>query len=99
MQAFVDLARCNYDYMEPYILNIGNLTIELINSDNTDAATLALEFWTSLCEVEIERNNTGKPHQNIMSRCYQSLLQILFLALEKTDDSAEDPDLEATTDD
>lgn len=59
MQSFVDIARCNYDYLESHISNLGNLTLALVNSDKIDAATTAIEFWTSLCEVEIERNSKG----------------------------------------
>lgn len=83
----MDIAKVNYDYIEPYIVNIGELTVSLINSDKDRAANLAIEFWTSLCEVEIERNTNGNPHKNIVSRCSNSLLEIIFLGLQKLDET------------
>jgi importin subunit beta-1 len=75
------------------------LTVALINSDKNEAAILAIEFWTSLCEVEIERNSKNIPHKQILSRCYQSLLDIIFMALQKPDDFSEDPELNSNDDD
>jgi importin subunit beta-1 len=56
MQSFVDIARVNYDYLEDYLQQLGEMTFELISSDKEKVATLSIEFWTSICEVEIERN-------------------------------------------
>lgn len=56
MQAFVDIARVNYDYLEEYLQKLGEMTFQLVSSDQEKVATLSIEFWTSICEVEIERN-------------------------------------------
>jgi importin subunit beta-1 len=56
MQSLCDIARVNYDYIEPCILNIGSMTMNFINTDMEEVANQAIEFWTSLCEVEIDRN-------------------------------------------
>ena len=51
---------------------------------------MAVEFWTSLCEVEIERNNKGAAHINIVSRCSKSLLDIIFQGLQRIDETVVD---------
>ena len=56
MQSLCEIARVNYDYMEEYIPKIGELTLNFINSSLDSVAIFAIEFWTTLCEVEIERN-------------------------------------------
>ena len=56
MQSLCEIARVNYDYMEEYITKIGELTLNFINSSLDSVAIFAIEFWTTLCEVEIERN-------------------------------------------
>ncbi len=62
MEALVDIGKVAYDYMAPYIQTIGEITLNFINSDMDKATTLAIEFWTSLCEVENERNQKKQPH-------------------------------------
>jgi hypothetical protein len=62
LQALVDIGKINYDYIGGYIGSIGSATISFINSDKEKPTTLAIEFWTSLCEVEHERNMNGQPH-------------------------------------
>lgn len=69
MQSLCDIARVNYDYIEPYIQQIGELTMEFIRSDKEEVAQQAIEFWTSLCEVEVDRNIKNIPHNNIVTRC------------------------------
>lgn len=87
MQSLCDIARVNYDYLEEYILPIGEMTVKYINSDMKEVALQAIEFWTSLCEVELERNLKQIPHNNIVTRCSASLIEIVKLGYSK-----EDPD-------
>lgn len=52
MEALNDLVRVNYQYMMPYIGQIGELTVQLITSDFEKPAQLAIEVWTTISEVE-----------------------------------------------
>ena len=56
MNSLNEIARVNYDYMEEYITDLGNITMKFINSEYLEVATMSIEFWTSLCEVEMERD-------------------------------------------
>lgn len=52
MEGLNDIVRVNYDYMFSYIAQIGQLTIEMINSQHDRPAKLALEIWSTISEVE-----------------------------------------------
>ncbi len=53
LEALNDIVRVNYDYIYDDIMNIGNLTMTLINSQYDKPAQLAIEVWTSISEVEL----------------------------------------------
>lgn len=55
MEALNDIVRVNYDFIFDYILEIGQLTMVLINSTYDKAAQLAIELWSTISEVEINR--------------------------------------------
>lgn len=57
MEALNDIVRVNYDHMFEYIMEIGNLTMTLINSEFDKAAQLAIEVWTTISEVELSRKS------------------------------------------
>lgn len=52
MEALIDIGRINYSFMGEYIESIGNLTFQMIGSNEQELATYAIEFWTTLCEKE-----------------------------------------------
>jgi hypothetical protein len=52
MEGLNDIVRVNYDYIYPYIGQIGQLTIDLINSEHDRPAKLAIEVWSTISEVE-----------------------------------------------
>ena len=55
MEALNDIVRVNYDFIFDYILEVGQLTMVLINSTYDKAAQLAIELWSTISEVEINR--------------------------------------------
>jgi hypothetical protein len=52
MEALNDIVRVNYQYIMPYISQIGELTVQLITSVFEKPAQLAIEVWTTISEVE-----------------------------------------------
>lgn len=85
MEALNDIVRVNYDYMLDYIVNIGQLTMSLINSEHEKPAVLAVELWSTIAEVETNRKSQGKDHKNIIMSCYDSIMQIIIGGLQKFD--------------
>jgi len=55
MQALIDIGRTSADALPPYFETLGQLTEYFIDSTFDKAANLIIEFWTSICELEIER--------------------------------------------
>jgi hypothetical protein len=74
MEGLNDIVRVNYDYIYPYIGQIGQLTIDLINSEHDRPAKLAIEVWSTISEVEQSRLQVGKPIQSIIQNCFESVL-------------------------
>ena len=62
MEALNDIVKNSYDCIGDQILRIGNLTMQLINSDHDKPAKLAIEVWSTFAEVEMSRNAQGIPH-------------------------------------
>lgn len=56
MEALNDIAKVCYDYLDQYIEQIGGLTMNLIESNFEGPARLAIEIWSTVAEVEIQRN-------------------------------------------
>jgi hypothetical protein len=71
--------------MSKYIQQIGQLTIDLINSEHDKPAKLAIEVWSTISEVEQSRVQAGKPTQNIIQNYYDAVLQIVITGLNKFD--------------
>ena len=83
MKCLNEIAYCNYSYMGPYIEQIGGITTAFINDKPSNVATQAIEFWKTLCEVEIEKNNKGQAHMNIIATYKDAILTITKLGLSK----------------
>ena len=56
MRALGDIGRVSYAYLGPYLPTLMQITATFIQSDKEKAANLAIEFWTSLFEVDIKQN-------------------------------------------
>jgi len=55
-----------------------------------EAAKLALEFWTQICEVELERQKMCQQHHSLIYQAHQSLLSIFFQGILKNKDEEVD---------
>lgn len=95
MEAFIDIARVNYDYMPEYIQQIAELTLMMINQQEFDQpAKLAIEIWTTISEVELARRAQNKEHRNILVSCTDVVMQIITTALNKFDQNTQDQNLD-----
>ena len=94
MEAMNDIVRVNYDYMYEFIETIGNLTMKLISSEHEKPATLAVEVWTTLADVELQRKQKNGNCLNIISGCYESIIQIIFQGFGKFEMSTQDEALD-----
>lgn len=98
MQAFVDIVRVGYENLGNYIEQIGTLTVSVLDSEYEKSNTLAMEVWTTFCEVEIEKLSKGLPTLEVVNRYSGSILTIIKKALDKSNGDVEDPDLSGKDD-
>ena len=54
LKALCDIARTSYKFLAPYLESLMQMTANFMNSESDKAANLAIEFWTSLFEVDIK---------------------------------------------
>ncbi len=62
----------------------------VLDSEYEKSNTLAMEVWTSFCEVELERNQKGTEHFKVVQRYSGSIFTIIKKALDKSDGEIED---------
>lgn len=94
MSAMNDIVRIAYDFMFEFIERIGGLTMKLIASEHEKPAKLAIELWTTFAEVEIARKQQNQPCQNFVPMCLGSIMDIIFMGLQKFDVSMMDENLD-----
>lgn len=109
-ECVLQLATEYYDYLEGYVEDIGKLSIKTVQDATalmerdvpadtkrqTEAVALAaLEFWNTLCDVEIviamDQEQT-KPSKHYIRRARQVLLPVLFEAMAKQGSEEVDAD-------
>lgn len=99
-EGIVQVAILYYAKLGDYMTNLYQLTTATISQDNEDVAKQAIEFWTSLCEVEqdlideeLDMRSRGlpidRPCMRYVDAAMVHLAPILFETLTK---QAEDPD-------
>jgi len=98
-QCLCEIANLYYAFLPTYIQQIFNLSLTAITKDKESVGMQAIEFWTSLCEVELrimEENDLGsnEPIHNFINGALNYLIPIILDALTKQDD---DPESEEST--
>ncbi|VVB13097.1 unnamed protein product [Arabis nemorensis] len=92
-ECLVSIASIYYEVMEQYMGTIGLLTSEAINGDEESVALKALEFWSSICNVEIELqefenpdpSDWSPPHSGFIRWALPHLVPVLLETLLKQD--------------
>jgi len=102
-ECLVTVADLYYDYLPQYIETIGTLTINSIttddNEENSDIARMAIEFWCTICDEEIERiadqeENGDTDHKclNIIQSAYAGLAELMLKKLPSMEEDLTDED-------
>ena len=102
-ECLTEIAALYYDKLSEYMDTIFQLTVQAIQQDEEDVAKQAIEFWTSLCEVEIEildemedARLKGVPPPRTCTRYMQAAIEhlgpVLLEALTKQDEDADAED-------
>lgn len=100
-ECIVQVAISYYDKLQDYMTTLYELTTDTIRSDREEVAKAAIEFWSSLCEVEqdlldeaAELTERGLPIQRqcmrYMAAALQHLAPILLETLTKQEEDADE---------
>ena len=100
-ECIVQMAVLYYDKLQDYMTTFYELTTHSIVEDNEEVGKSAIEFWSSLCEVESDLLDEAadlqdrglpvtKPCMNYVAAAVTHLAPLLFKTLTKQDEDAED---------
>lgn len=97
-ECFVAISSIYYEYLEPYMEKLFTLTANAINNDEESVALQALEFWSSICDEEIEileeYGNSGNSfaHSQLIQKALTMLVPMLLDTLLKQDEDQDQDD-------
>jgi importin subunit beta-1 len=97
MECLVRIAQLYYDKLAPYMQRIFNMTLESIKNEPEQVAQQAVEFWSTVCDEEIdldaeaEENEDQKSRsQNFIRGALKYLVPVLTETLTKQDDEPDE---------
>jgi importin subunit beta-1 len=85
-ECLVQVANLYYEKVEDYMTTIWELTSRAIANDVDAVGREAVEFWCTLCECEIEIQQSGGPNKFFMKRVLPYLTDVLFLGCTKQEE-------------
>lgn len=78
MQTLVELCHLQYDFIELYYQKIAYITALAANKDESAVGLQGIEFWTTLTEVEIEREKKGQATKQYIRNSSADLISLML---------------------
>lgn len=99
-ECLVSIASTYYEVLEPYMQTIFQLTASAVKGDEEGVALQAIEFWSSICDEELDLQDfvvpdTGDsscPHSRFIEKALSSLVPMLLETLLKQDEDQDQDD-------
>lgn len=98
-ECLVSISSTYYHVLEPYMQNLFELTSNAVRDDQEPVALQAIEFWSTICDVEIELQETEgdsgdsePPHSRFIEKALQSLVPLLLETLLKQEEDQDQDD-------
>ncbi|XAR68780.1 hypothetical protein NMG60_11000145 [Bertholletia excelsa] len=98
-ECLVSIASTYYDVLEPYMQTIFELTSNAVKGDEEAVALQAIEFWSSICDEEIElqeyelaESADSSPHSCFIEKALPSLVPMLLETLLKQEEDQDQDD-------
>nr|XP_043621399.1 importin subunit beta-1 [Erigeron canadensis] len=98
-ECLVSIASTYYDVLAPYMQTLFELTANAVKGDEEGVALQAIEFWSSICDEEIELQDyeTGEsgdsyPHSRFIEKALPQLVPMLLETLLKQDEEQDQED-------
>ncbi|CAM8920198.1 unnamed protein product [Rhodiola kirilowii] len=98
-ECLVSIASTYYDVLEPYMPTLFELTSNAVRNDEEAVALQAIEFWSSICDEEIElqeyevaESGDSAPHSRFIEKALSSLVPMLLETLLKQEEDQDQDD-------
>ncbi|XP_076925386.1 importin subunit beta-1-like [Bidens hawaiensis] len=98
-ECLVSIASTYYNVLEPYMPKLFELTANAVKGDEEGVALQAIEFWSSICDEEIELQDfeTGEsgdsyPYSRFIEKVLPLLVPMLLETLLKQDEDQDQED-------
>lgn len=96
MQCIVEIIRLSYDYIDEFMAEITDVTMEATKHDVTEVKTQAIEVWSSIAEEESIRMEKNQQHHHIIETAFgileemiENTIQDLNIGNEECDEDQE----------
>eukprot|EP01118_Nematostelium_gracile_P005236 TRINITY_DN1640_c0_g1_i1.p1 TRINITY_DN1640_c0_g1~~TRINITY_DN1640_c0_g1_i1.p1 ORF type:complete len:873 (-),score=271.61 TRINITY_DN1640_c0_g1_i1:208-2763(-) len=97
LECLVKIAQLYYDKLAPYMQRIFNMTLESIKTEPEPVAQQAVEFWSTICDEEIdldaeaeEEENQKSRSQNFIRGALKYLVPVLTETLTRQEDEPDE---------
>ncbi|KAL2541459.1 ARM repeat superfamily protein [Abeliophyllum distichum] len=99
-ECLVSIASTYYEVLEPYMQRIFELTSNAVKGDEEAVALQAVEFWSSICDEEMElqdyevpeSGDSSAPHSRFIEKALPTLVPMLLETLLKQDEDQDQDD-------
>lgn len=99
-ECLVSIASTYYDVLEPYMQTLFQLTSNAVKGDEESVALQAIEFWSSICDEEIELQeygtleggDSGSTHSRFIEKALPYLVPLLLDTLLKQEEDQDQDD-------
>ncbi|KAF5803016.1 putative importin-beta domain, armadillo-like helical, importin beta family [Helianthus annuus] len=95
-ECLVSIASTYYDVLEPYMQTLFELTANAVKGDEEGVALQAIEFWSSICDEEIDlqdfESGDSYPHSRFIEKALSLLVPMLLETLLKQDEDQDQED-------
>lgn len=99
-ECLVSIASTYYEVLEPYMNALFELTSNAVKGDEEAVALQAIEFWSSICDEEIElqefegedSGESGVPHSRFIEKALPYLVPMLLETLLKQEEDQDQDD-------
>ncbi|KAK1271479.1 hypothetical protein QJS04_geneDACA006034 [Acorus gramineus] len=100
-ECLVSISSMYYEVLEPYMETLFTLTANAVKSDEEPIALQAIEFWSTICDEEIEiqeeyvcddETGTGAPHSHFIQKALPLLVPMLLETLLKQEEDQDQDD-------
>ncbi|KAG8374445.1 hypothetical protein BUALT_Bualt11G0132600 [Buddleja alternifolia] len=99
-ECLVSIASIYYEVLEPYMQRIFELTSNAVKGDEETVALQAIEFWSSICDEELEiqdyevpeSGDSSAPHSHFIQKALPTLVPMLLETLLKQDEDQDQED-------